>query len=167
MSKYSLLFQKTGTNSFGAATGDLILFEKHTEILRVSVFSGGTIAIGSNPIPKGTFTIRLDIRGTATSKSTKKDDGGIPLLKPFYGIQEIPPNIDGFDHQWEWGSIRACLNETHGETDQAFRGNYLHGKHRPDDYTHGCICDRSEVLLRKLQSISGKDATSVRVTVDS
>ena len=27
------------------------------------------------------------------------------------------------------------------------RGNFLHGKVRADDDTHGCICERSQVIL--------------------
>jgi hypothetical protein len=142
MSKYTLSFRKTGTNGFGSATGDLTLFESGKAILTSPVFSGGVVAIGSDPIPKGTFTIRLDIRGTAGSASVLKDPttGAVIGLKPFYGLQYIPASIGGLNHRWEWGSIRACLNERSGETAQAFRGNYLHGKERPDDYTHGCIC---------------------------
>jgi hypothetical protein len=33
---------------------------------------------------------------------------------------------------------------------QAYRGNFLHGKRRPDDYMHGCICERSERILAYL-----------------
>ena len=88
-------------------------------------------------------------------------------MKPFYGFQEFPPNIDGFDHRWEWGSMRACLNETHGETAQAYRGNYLHGKHRPDDYTHGCICDRSEKMLTKLKNMIGTGVSHIQLTVEN
>jgi hypothetical protein len=54
---------------------------------------------------------------------------------------------------WEWGDIRASLDHpNNGNPD--FQGNFLHGKVRPDDYTHGCICERSEVILRMLQGMT-------------
>jgi len=76
------------------------------------------------------------------------------VLRQFYGIQQIPESVGGYDVRWEWGSIRAALNEARGETRPDFLGNYLHGKNRPADYTHGCIAERTEQVLKLLLQMS-------------
>ena len=161
---------KTGTNSANAATGTLTLYENDKAISSSSVFSGGFPGPGLVPIPSGTYTIRLDIRGIAAAKDLQIDSGGV-TLKPFYGIQDIPEKIRGsdgkdYDARSEWGSIRACLNEPAGELRQAYRGNYLHGKQRRGDYTHGCICERSEQILLKLKHLDWMKQSHVRVVVN-
>lgn len=161
--------KKTGINGENAATGTLTLFEGNSTILSSSVFSGGFPGPGLVPIPNGTFTIRLDIRGIAAAKDLKIESG-VVTLKPFYGIQDIPASIHGddgndYNARWEWGSIRACLNEPQGETRQEYRGNYLHGKQRPGDYTHGCICERTEQILLKLKHLDWMKQSHVRVVV--
>jgi hypothetical protein len=37
-------------------------------------------------------------------------------------------------------------------------GDYLHGKQRPRDWTHGCICDRSEAITGYLWNLSSPPA---------
>ena len=162
--------KKTGVNDKNAATGTLTLFEGSNTIASSAVFSGGFPGHGLVPIPNGTYTIRLDIRGVAAAKDMRQDDDGVMTLKPFYGIQDIPPAIHGtdgndYDATWEWGNIRACLNEPAGETRQEYRGNYLHGKKRPGDYTHGCICERTEQILLKLKHLDWMKQSHVRVVV--
>jgi RHS repeat-associated protein len=160
-----IVFQKTGTNKNGAATGTLTLYgEGYTDIIAQSeAFSGGYP--GTKPIPEGTFTIRLDISDTVDISDIQRMPNGAKL-KQFYGIQQIPPkeDIGGWDVQWEWGSIRAALNEARGETRPEFQGNYLHGKTRPGDYTHACIAERSEKILRLL--LQENPRTSPRIPVD-
>jgi hypothetical protein len=65
----------------------------------------------------------------------------------------------------EWGSIRARLNETRGETGPDFQGNYLHGKTRQGNYTHGCIAERSEKILKLLLQMDPKLTPAVPVDV--
>jgi hypothetical protein len=87
-------------------------------------------------------------------------------LKPFYGIQKVSSDVADdngahWDMQVAWGTIRARLNPSSG----ADHGDYLHGKHRPRDYTHGCICDRSEVILNYLWNLANPPSViSVGVT---
>ena len=116
----------------------------------------------------GTYMIHLDIRGKADSSAALKSNQ--QELKQFYGIQEIAPTITNKDGmvgsaRWEWGSIRAALNEASGETDPAKLGNYVHGKERPGDYTHSCVCERSEKVLQELLSINSQNAPVVPVEV--
>lgn len=159
-----IVFQQTGTNKYGAATGNLTLYGRgyDDKIARSPAFSGG--APGKGPVPEGTFTIRLDIRDTADPLDLRMTAGGAEL-KQFYGIQQIPADVGGYDVRWEWGAIRAALNEARGETRSAYQGNYLHGKNRPGDYTHGCIAERSEQILRILLQMDPKLTRAVPVDV--
>ncbi len=159
-----IVFQQTGTNKYGAATGTLTLYGKgdNDKIAESPAFSGGVP--GKGPVPEGTFTIRLDIRDTADRSDMRViPEGGV--LNQFYGIQQIPNNIDGYDFQVEWGSIRARLNEARGETRPDFQGNYLPGKTRPGDYTHGCIAERSEQILKLLLQMDPKLTPAVPASV--
>jgi len=164
-----LTFHKTGPSGFGdGRRGDLVLTGGPKEI-RSEAFSGGTLnhAGTTAAIPNGTYTIRLDIRGIATVHNivADQDDPSIEVLAPFWGIQQIPESVGGRNARWEWGSIRAALNQTKSETGAAFRGNYLHGKQRPEDYTHGCICERSETILRYLLGLNYRQYGHVTVIV--
>ena len=147
-----LTFKKTGTNEFGATTGVLTLYMQAKPVANAYVFSGGN---GSTAIPNGEFTVRLDNKNTAKDENATKAGG--TELKQFYGIQEIAkliPTSSGLrDHRWEWGSKRAALNERLGEQRSEYQGNYIHGKERPGDYTHGCICNRDEKVLDALLRI--------------
>lgn len=161
--------KKTGTNDKNAAIGTLTLFEGNSTILSSFVFSGGFPGPGLVPIPTGTYTIRLDIRGVASGKDLRIEGSDV-TLRPFYGIQDVPDVIHGddgkdYDARKEWGSIRACLNEPQGETRKEYRGNYLHGKQRLGDYTHGCICERTEQILLKLKHLDWMKQSHVRVVV--
>lgn len=147
--KHRLLFKVTGSNSLGADTGTLTLFKGEQAVMRSSVFSGGGEEPDSRllPIPSGTFRIRLDIRKIVSAYAP--EDGDIPTaIHHWYGIEKI----DSVGWQWEWGHYRAALNETSPHLPQGYRGNFLHGKLRPKDWTHGCICERNEQILRHLWS---------------
>jgi RHS repeat-associated protein len=159
-----IVFQKTGTNKYGATIGTLTLYGKGYDdvIAKSQAFSGGVP--GKGPIPEGTFTIRLDIRDTVDPSDLRQIAGGAEL-KPFYGIQQTPADVGGYDVRWEWGAIRAALNEARGETRSQFLGNYLHGKNRPGDYTHGCIAERSEQILKLLLQMDPKVTRAIPVDV--
>jgi hypothetical protein len=160
---YRLELVKNGKNSDNGTSGTLTLFKGSAVVEQSSVFTGGHPGPGLVPIPDETYTIRLDIRGVAA----KADIAPQNTLRPFYGIQEIPAVIDGKNARWEWGTIRAALNEPRQGMPQAYRGNYLHGKQRPGDYTHGCICERTEKILQFLKSIDYKHQSHVSVIVKS
>jgi hypothetical protein len=159
-----IVFQQTGTNQYGAATGTLTLYGSgyDDKIAQSLAFSGGVP--GKAPVPEATFTIRLDIRDTVDPSDLRTTAAGTEL-KQFYGIQQIPADVGGYDVRWEWGSIRAALNEARGETRSAYQGNFLHGKNRPEDYTHGCIAERSEKILKLLLQMDPKVTRSVPVDV--
>jgi len=157
--QYLLVFNKTGTNKYGAATGTLTLYNQNKEAAPGSyVFSGGHGSDGGGPpIPNGNYFIHLDVKGDYTG--TYNDIG--TKLPNFYGIQTLhqgggldvsnQPWVN--DPTWQWGGVRAALNHPI-DGNPADQGDFLHGKHRPEDYTHGCICERSEVILHMLQGLS-------------
>jgi hypothetical protein len=145
----TIKFEKTGTNAEKAVVGTLTLLDGSAVVKRSTGFSGGN---SFNPIDDGTYRIRLDIRGDEGSNHAY-DDG---TMKPFYGIQKVGrevPDDNGnlYDMQVEWGTIRARLNPPEGTPD---KGDYLHGKQRPRDYTHGCVCERSETILSYLWNLA-------------
>jgi len=148
-----ITFTKTGTNGENAIVGDLTLFDGTTVLKKSTGFSGGDVF---NPIDDGTYRIHLDIRGDESSDQANTDG----TLKPFFGIQKIGqtiPDDNGvlYNGQTEWGTLRARLNPPPGAPDH---GDYLHGKQRPRDYTHGCVCERSEVILNYLWNLANPPA---------
>lgn len=164
---HHILFNVTGENQFGAVTGSLTLYSGKAAVLTSRAFSGGgedPSQFRSNPIPPETYHINLAIRNVADSiVSSCVHIPGRPLtdleMHHWYGIEKI--DIPG--GQWEWGHYRAALNEPRANMEQGYRGNFLHGKLRPNDYTHGCICERDEVILAKLWELP---AESVHVIVE-
>ena len=150
VAKHSILFKVTGSNQWKADTGTLTLFRDGAKVLQSTVFSGGgpDERFRFNVIPSGTFRIRLDIRQVYAAYSEKAGDTQNGMHH-WYGIEKI----DAKEWQYEWGRFRAALNETSPGLPQAYRGNFLHGKDREDDWTHGCICERSEQILAHLWSL--------------
>jgi hypothetical protein len=144
-----ITFVKTGTNDDKALTGDLTLLDDETVVKESTAFSGGSIF---NPIDDGKYRLRLDIRGDEDSCKAAADG----TLKPFYGIQRVGTHVrddqgnDAGNGQSEWGSIRARLNPTGGAPDH---GDYIHGKLLKKNFTHGCVCDKSEVILTYLWNL--------------
>lgn len=154
--KHTLIFKVTGSNEWKADTGMLTLYRDGARILESTVFSGGGPDERNrfNVIPSGVYRIRTDIRqvyGTAI-------EGPNQGMHHWYGIEKI----DAAGWQYEWGRYRAALNEIKTGLPQAYRGNFLHGKDRDDNWTHGCICERSEEILRHLWSLP---AQKIDVTV--
>jgi len=152
--RYYITFEKTGVNKEGAAIGKLTLYDQNKPLVVSQAFSGGK---GFNIIPSGTYWVNIANRGKADSSNALKENQ--QELKQFYGIQEIAPTITNKQGvvgsaRWEWGSIQVALNEEPGETRAAYLGNYLHGKESPGDYTHSCVCERSEQVLKTLLKIN-------------
>ena len=142
-----LVFKIFGSNDLGADVGSLTLYTDGKPSLVSQGFSGGIRSeVHSAPLPSGHCRVRLDIRQIVTRVTEPANSG----MHHWYGIEKI----DAEGWQWEWGHFRAAPNEPDPKLPQAFRGNFLHGKVRPGDYTHGCICERSEVILRHLWSMA-------------
>lgn len=144
---------KSGTNSEKAVTGALTLLDGTTVVLQSTAFSGGN---SFNPMDDGKYRLRLDVRGEESTNRVRPDG----TLEPHFGIQKVGKDIvDSAGVHWngqtEWGAIRARLNPTGGAPDH---GDYIHGKQRKRDYTHGCICDRSEVILNYLWTLANPPA---------
>ncbi len=166
--EYLLRFTKTGTNREGAAVGYLELYHQNARIARSDVFSGG-MEHGLNVIPNGTYFILNRKEVFKISDITPQG-----TLKPSYGIEQIPPGRvpigGGYTAYpaYEWGTIRARLNypgETNPGVDEAYKGNYLHGKDRVGDYTHSCVCERTEVILNILLGLDSSKVPRIPVSV--
>jgi hypothetical protein len=135
----------------------LTLYDQNKVAGQSNVFSGGNVPGEGfkGAIPNGNYMINLLSRGSFTAGYN------FTQMSHFDGLQTIHDG-SGIDKSgnswtnsatWEWGDIRASLNHpNNGDPD--FQGNFLHGKDRPDDYTHGCICERSEVILHMLQGMT-------------
>lgn len=157
MAKHSLVFKVTGSNSFAADTGTLSLLSNNKLVMQSVAFSGGLKSpAASAPIPSSTYRIRLDLRQVVAKYPSKGDTS--ERMHHWYGIEKV----DAPEWQWEWGRYRAALNEHDSKMAPAYRGNFLHGKLRPDDYTHGCICERSEKILQHLWT-SNPETVPLRV----
>jgi hypothetical protein len=146
---YEIVFKVSGTNEHGAATGRLTLYRGGSSMVHSEAFSGGTASpVHATPIPPESYSIKLAIRGVANSPRELLPVPGTPYfqLHHWYGIEriELP------EAQVEWGHYRAALNPPRKNMAPPYRGNFLHGKLRAGDYTHGCICERSESILRWL-----------------
>lgn len=144
-----ITFVKNSTNTEGAVAGPVTLVDGSNIIKQANAFSGGN---GHNPIDDGLYRLHLDIRGGEGTNQANSDG----TLKPFFGIQRVGDDVqDDQGNHWnmqvEWGTIRARLNPTGGAPDH---GDYIHGKQRPRDWTHGCICDRSEQILNYLWQLA-------------
>jgi hypothetical protein len=147
--KHLLIFKITGKNNFLADVGILKLFTDGKPVMTSHGFSGGPKSpAASEPIPTGHYRIRTQIRQVVAAYSEANGDRETGMHH-WYGIEKI----DTYSWQYEWGHFRAALNEPHKNMPQAYRGNFLHGKLREGDYTHGCICERSETILRHLWSM--------------
>lgn len=150
-----LTFKITGTNTFLADVGALTLKQGGKVIMTSQGFSGGRSSPeASDPLPSSTYHIRLNIR-QVVNKYPWPGDSDERGMHHWYGIEKI----DVTDWQWEWGGYRAALNERDPHLPRAYRGNFLHGKQRPDDYTHGCICERSEQILQYLWTVQQQSVT--------
>ena len=155
---YRITFQVTGANKFGADTGILSLLKGDSLVVRSSGFSGGLKSpVGSKPIPTETYHINLSIRQAVSAYKSPPDTP--EAMHHWYGIEKI----DAPEWQFEWGNYRAALNEPKQGMAQDYRGNFLHGKVRDDDYTHGCICERSEVVLKMLWGLPADNVVAVKV----
>jgi RHS repeat-associated protein len=152
--RYLIVFKKITKD--GATTGTLILYDQQDPIVRSTAFSGGnTDDQGYKvPTPNGTYYIRLDHKGSFTG--TFNNIGA--RIPHFDGIQTMHDGqgVDVQGNPWtnrptlDWGSIRANLNNPDGSISEL----YLHGKGFDHQFTHGCTCERSEVVLHRLLKLN-------------
>lgn len=152
-------------------TGTLRLYEQNKVIAEEKAFSGGVE--GKGPIPEGTYKMSITQADTPTGMEDlvpygRDDSGNLQYgLAPSWKLQDIPDDIAGVHGaQTEWGTKRVRLVPDPGQEGSAFRGNYIHGKRRQGDYTHGCICDRKEGVLNKLFGLDPKKVPRVPVQVN-
>ncbi|MFN8349574.1 MAG: DUF6443 domain-containing protein [Spirosomataceae bacterium] len=170
---YLVTFRATGKNSEGASTGTLQLWgdrdPKKGALITATGFTGGS---GFNATKSGNYLMDLSKRD---SKGPQKMNSNKDNPVAFMGIQDIPNRYIregnlGYDVGGAYGSGRIRLLETDGEVNrnsEQIHGYYLHGKLQPHNWTHGCLCDKSESIFNYFWSGSGKNVRGeVPVSVD-
>jgi hypothetical protein len=165
-----VFFNKTGTNKEGGTTGNLVVYNQDKPVLTVSTaFTGNSNYSGTAPIPNGNYMMLLGQRD-ANGPNQLKPDGSNPV--PFAGIQAIPDNAK-FEYKGQmfpmnptvtnaYGNGRIRLNQTDANLNvipmgEQTAGYYLHGKNDSHNWTHGCVCDKSEQVFDYFWSGGGKD----------
>lgn len=163
---YLVTFKITGKNSEGSTTGILQVWgdrdPKKGALITSTGFTGSSKFQGTEPIPKGNYMMKLGKRDSDGPNGFKQDESG-PI--PFDGIQAIPNN-EKFVHNgyvypnnpWftnAYGNGRIRLNQTDENLNpipmiNQPAGYYLHGKKDAHNWTHGCICDKSEAIFNFL-----------------
>lgn len=156
-----VVFKSTGKNSEGAQTGTVTVYNQNKAVLTVNAFSGGDF-YGLKPTEKGTYMMNLSVRDP---DGPQKMNAAKDNPEPAWGIQKIPNRYlveDGarYDIGGAYGGGRIRLMETDDNANiqsQQSHGYYLHGKYDAHNWTHGCICDKSEAVFNYFWSGDGKD----------
>jgi hypothetical protein len=137
-------FTITGKNQDGASVGTLALYGNSPDPIAISenVFSGSKIF---KSIEEGNRYMDLSSRDKPVS--LVEGDGGWETASIEKGLQSFPKGIIRFqDQNWnvgaEWGDGRVRLSGS--------RNLYLHGKYLEKEWTHGCVCDRSQKVFYNL-----------------
>jgi hypothetical protein len=175
---HMISFQKTGVNSEGGTVGVLILWEQNKVAAweMSDVFSGGVE--GKPPVPDGTYKINLATpravaHGDSALTEHKRNADDVELRAYHAGMQEIPEVITDrygvrLDFRAEWGSVRAFMAPdpaTQKAAGKDAQGIYLHGKALVRKTTHGCLCNRTENVLRALKDLQDQKDHPGRVPV--
>ena len=157
--EYLLRFTIFGPNDAGGLKGTLALFHNgpKDKVLSVPAFTGGSDSSHLG-IPSGQYTINLAKQSTLGPSGIAQVAPGSWATKPAEGVQFIPERIIAADGstpnmRWEWGDVRMRLDPVAGESGAAYQNNYLHGKERPGDTTHNCICDRTEDMIKEVLTL--------------
>lgn len=164
-----VVYKVTGTNSEGAKTGTLTVYNQNKAVLTNTAFTGGVN--GTNPTLPGNYMMNLSVRDAV---GPTKMNATLDNPEAAWGIQKIPhkyinPNGVGtndggvpgsYNIQGPYGTGRIRLMETNENGDissEQTHGYYLHGKQDTHNITHGCICDKSEAVFNYFWSGDGKD----------
>jgi RHS repeat-associated protein len=156
-----VVFEITGTNDCGAATGTITVYNQNKVVAQEQGFSGGRTSDDyfHASIPLGEYHINLTIpTATATEADVKADR----TLKAEYGRQEIPRDLRFAE---PWGTRRVRLNETISNPSKSAQGNYLHGHEGRLDVTLSCIGDRSQRTVDAVFEINARQTPIVPVLV--
>jgi len=166
---YLVTYKITGKNSEGAVTGTLQLWgdrnpNKGALLSVPGAFSGNSNYSNTAPIPAGNYMMKLGNRD-ADGPNRLNSETNPTNPQAFDGIQKIPDNAI-FQYQGQNFTMRPTVTDAYGngrirlnQTDEDFNpiplamqpaGYYLHGKDDAINWTHGCVCDKSEALFNYL-----------------
>jgi len=154
-------FEVTGKNREGGSVGTLTVYNQDKIVLKSNAFSGGD-TYGLKPTAKGNYIMNLKVRD---KDGPDKMNDAKDNPEPAWGIQRIPNRelIEGnksYDVGGAYGGGRIRLMETDDDLNvlaSQQHGYYLHGKYDNHNWTHGCICDKSEAVFNYFWSGAGKD----------
>jgi hypothetical protein len=166
---YLITYTESGKNSEGATTGTLTLYNQNKAVVTTTGVTGNDNFPDMKPTEKGNYFINLSDRD---SKGPQEMNEKRDNPEAFMGIQAIPHrfiNISGegtndtkggYDIQGAYGIGRIRLLETDDNdrvsSDQV-HGYYIHGKLEDHNWTHGCICNKTEDIFNYFWSGAGKD----------
>jgi hypothetical protein len=164
-------FKATGKNDDGSTVGTLTVYNQSHADVQIKGFSGNDI-YNLPPIGKGNYMMNLSQRDADGPGRLVPDGHGSYKPEPYGGIQKIP-NDAQFEYKGQYfpmnptvtdayGNGRIRLNQTDADLNvvplgQQPAGYYLHGKGAAVNYTHGCVCDKSEEVFNYFWSGEGKD----------
>lgn len=159
---YLISFKATGKNDEGATVGTLTIYNQSHADVQVKGFSGSDV-YGLPAAEKGNYFVNLSQRDAkGPQEMNEKRDN--PTA--FMGIQAIPNRYiyqdnARYDIGGAYGTGRMRLLETDANnniSDAQTHGYYIHGKlNESINWTHGCICDKSEQVFNYFWSGEGKD----------
>ena len=163
-SEYLVEYSITGTNDEGASVGTINVYKQQDIVAsQDGVFTGTNQYSGTDPADKGTYFMALNVRDANGPQNMNADESNPEAA---WGMQKIPNNtiilmrsdpIRGYriDASYGNGRIRLLPSEQvsnsnllrYGYKD---RGLYLHGKKDSHNWTHGCVCDKTESIFNYL-----------------
>jgi len=163
---YLVTFKATGKNDEGAVTGTLQVWgDRNPNKGALATVNGaftGSSYYNLNPTQGGNYLINLsqrDSKGPQSMNATKDN----PVA--YMGIQLIPNRYisEGgyrYDVGGAYGGGRIRLLETDNNlniSQNQVHGYYIHGKYDTHNWTHGCMCDKSETIFNYFWNGAGKD----------
>ena len=165
-SEYMVEYTITGKNHEGASTGTINIYKQDKVVhSQDGVFTGSDNYKGTEPADKGVYHMDMSLRDSDGLQHLNSK-GDNPLR--YFGAQKIPTGgviqfngklysnsvvIDAYGN----GRIRLQPSQDvrknnlkrYGVNRQD-KGLYLHGKKDSHNWTHGCVCDKTESVFNYL-----------------
>lgn len=116
-------------------------------------------------IQPGTYTMYTWL-GISTPEIITESNGD-QRLAPGYGFQDIPNDPEFEDFRDIWGTMRIAVHPSDALLKQhghRANGNYIHGRLDTNTSgTHGCVCDRNQVVLKPIRAIVKANKTRTMI----
>jgi RHS repeat-associated protein len=163
-SEYLVEYSITGTNDDGASVGTVNVYKQQDIVAsQDGVFTGTNQYSGTDPADKGTYFMALNVRDANGPQNMNADESNPEAT---WGMQKIPNNTiipmrsdptRGYSINASYGNGRIRLIPSEQVSSNNLlrygykdRGLYLHGKKDTHNWTHGCVCDKTESIFNYL-----------------